>query len=83
MTVYTSQLSRTVPKAARRMRKAAEPEARTALDGADVVLSKGQGNYESLSGQGRHAYYAFLCKCDLFTKRFQVPRFTGMLIEER
>ena len=59
------------------------PEARRALDEAEVVLSKGQGNYESLAGQGRHVFYAFLCKCDLFTERFQVPRFTGMLIEER
>ena len=27
-------------------------------------------------------FYAFLCKCDLFTGRFGVPRFTGMLLEE-
>lgn len=58
-------------------------EARAALDGADVILSKGQGNFESLSGQGRHVFYSFLCKCDLFVDRFQVPRFTGMLLEEK
>ncbi|MBR3017321.1 MAG: DUF89 family protein [Clostridia bacterium] len=57
--------------------------AREALDTADVVLAKGQGNYESLSGQGRHVFYAFLCKCDLFTARFGVPPLTGMLVEER
>jgi uncharacterized protein with ATP-grasp and redox domains len=57
-------------------------ESRAALDGADVVLAKGQGNYESLSGQGRHIYYSFLCKCDLFTRRFNVPKLTGMFIEE-
>lgn len=57
-------------------------EARAALDSADVVLSKGQGNYETLNGQGRHIFYAFLCKCDLFTSRFSVPRLTGILIEE-
>jgi len=57
-------------------------EARQALDAADVVLAKGQGNYESLSGQGRHIFYAFLCKCDLFTSRFSVPPLTGMLVEE-
>ncbi len=56
--------------------------ARNALDTADVILSKGQGNYETLNGQGRHIFYAFLCKCDLFTDRFQVPRLTGILIEE-
>lgn len=59
------------------------PEAaRQALDGADVILAKGQGNYESLSGQGRHIFYAFLCKCELFTGRFHVPPLTGMLVEE-
>ena len=59
------------------------PEARAALDTADVILSKGQGNYETLSGSGRHVFYAFLCKCDLFTERFNVPRLTGMFVEEK
>ncbi len=58
-------------------------EARRVLDTADVILAKGQGNYESLSHQGRHIFYAFLCKCDLFISRFQVPRLTGMFVEER
>lgn len=58
-------------------------EARGVLDTADVILAKGQGNYESLSHQGRHIFYVFLCKCDLFTSRFQVPKLTGMFIEEK
>ena len=57
-------------------------KARAALDEADVILAKGQGNYESMSGQGRHAFYEFLCKCDLFTSRFNVPRLTGMFVRE-
>ena len=57
-------------------------EAKKALDGADVILAKGQGNYESMGMQGRHAFYAFLCKCDLFTTRFQVPKLTGIFLEE-
>ena len=56
-------------------------EARSVLDGADVILSKGQGNYESLSGRGYHVFYALLCKCDLFTSRFDVPRLTGIFVE--
>ena len=56
--------------------------ARQALDRADVIFAKGQGNYESLSGQGWHVFYAFLCKCELFTSRFHVPPLTGMLVEE-
>lgn len=57
-------------------------DAKHALDEADVIISKGQANYESLSGQGIHAFYAFLCKCDYFSDIFHVPRLTGMFIEE-
>ena len=57
--------------------------AREIMDEADVILAKGQGNYESMSGQGRHIFYLFLCKCDLFTGRFQVPKLTGMFVEEK
>ena len=57
--------------------------AKQVLDEADIVLAKGQGNYESMSGQGRHVFYEFLCKCDLFTGRFHVPRLTGILVEEK
>ena len=57
-------------------------EAKQAVDQADVILAKGQGNYESLNGQGRHIFFSFLCKCDLFTSRFSVPRLTGIFVEE-
>ncbi|MCR5208645.1 MAG: ARMT1-like domain-containing protein [Lachnospiraceae bacterium] len=57
--------------------------AKKALDEADVILAKGQGNYETMSDQGRHIFYEFLCKCDLFTSRFGVPRLTGIFTEER
>ena len=57
--------------------------AKDAMDEAGVILAKGQGNYESMAGQGRHVFYEFLCKCDLFTRRFEVPRLTGMFVEER
>lgn len=58
-------------------------EAKKAVGEADVILAKGQGNYETMSDQGRHIFYAFLCKCDLFTGRFQVPRLTGIFTEEK
>ena len=57
-------------------------EARKVIDEADIILAKGQGNYESMSGQGCHVFYEFLCKCDLFIRRFNVPRLTGMFVEE-
>ena len=58
-------------------------DAKGAIDRADVILSKGQGNYETLSGQGRHIFYSLLCKCDQFTQRFQVPLLTGIFVEEQ
>ena len=57
-------------------------EGREALEKAEVILAKGQGNYESLCGQGKHVFYSFLCKCDVFTERFNVPKLTGLLVEE-
>ena len=49
---------------------------------ADVLLAKGQGNYETLSGCALPVFYSLLCKCDLFTERFQVPLLTGMFLQE-
>lgn len=56
--------------------------AKAIMDNADVILAKGQGNYESLCGQGKHIFYSFLCKCELFTNRFHVPKLTGIFMEE-
>ena len=58
-------------------------KSKAVMDKADVILAKGQGNYESMSGQGRHIFYTLLCKCDLFTDRFHVPMLTGVFVEER
>lgn len=58
-------------------------DAKQVIDTAEVILSKGQGNYETLCNQGFHIFYSFLCKCELFTSRFNVPRLTGILVEEK
>lgn len=58
-------------------------EARDLLEQADVVLSKGQGNFESLQYCGLNIYYLFLCKCDLFTKRFHTHLYNGILTNDR
>lgn len=57
-------------------------EAKAAMDEADVILAKGQGNYEGLYGEGWHIFYLLLCKCEMFAQRFNVPRMTGMFTEE-
>ena len=58
-------------------------EARDLLEQADVILSKGQGNFESLQYCGLNIYYLFLCKCDLFTKRFHTHLYNGLLTNDR
>ncbi len=65
------------------MEKMLSPEAKEALDRADVILSKGQANFETMNGCGRNIYYSFLCKCDWFSKQFGVRRNTGMFIHEK
>ena len=37
-------------------------EAKTEMDEADILIAKGQGNFESLHGCGLNIYYLFLCK---------------------
>lgn len=58
-------------------------EARVAMDQADVIISKGQGNAETLLGCGYNIYYAFLIKCPRFIDRYQKPKLTPMLVKER
>lgn len=58
-------------------------EAEAALKAADVILSKGQGNVETLYGCGYNIYYAFLIKCDRFAQIFGQSKLTPMLLRER
>lgn len=58
-------------------------EAQKVMQEADVVISKGQGNFETLHGCGLNIYYLFLCKCDYFTRRFGLERFQGVFLNER
>ena len=54
-------------------------EARTAMEEADVIISKGQGNCETLYGSPFNIYFAFLVKCSRFIEKFDRPKFTPML----
>ena len=58
-------------------------EALTAVNAADVLIAKGQANYESLCGCGLNLFYVFMCKCQLFMDRFGVERFSGLLTREK
>lgn len=57
-------------------------EAKRAVEEANIIISKGQGNFETLYGCGKNIYYIFLCKCDLFVRRFGLPRFSGVFANE-
>ena len=57
-------------------------EAKKLLSRADVVISKGQGNFEGLFGEGVNPYYFFLCKCSLFVERFGLPQYESVFMRE-
>ncbi len=59
------------------------PQARQALEEADVILAKGQGNAETLLGSGYNIYYAFLVKCPRFIRKFNKPKLTPLFLRER
>ena len=58
-------------------------EARKIIYDSDVILAKGQGNFETMQMCGLNVYYIFICKCEMFARKFQVPRFTGMLLSDK
>lgn len=58
-------------------------ESRRMIREADLIVSKGQGNFETIHGCGLNIYYLFLCKCDWFVKKFNAERFQGMFINEK
>jgi damage-control phosphatase, subfamily I len=57
--------------------------AKECIEAADVIISKGQGNFETLSGCGLNIYYIFLCKCEWFVKRFGMEQFKGVFVNDR
>lgn len=54
-----------------------------AVEKADVIVAKGQGNFETMRMCGKNVYYLFLCKCQMFADAFGVKRLTGILISDR
>ena len=58
------------------------PEAKAAMDSADVIISKGMANTETLYGSGYPIYHAFLVKCVRFVEAFGKPLMTPMLVKE-
>ena len=59
------------------------PELRSLLAQADIILAKGQANFESMAMSGYNIYYNFLCKCDRLCRILEKPMFTGCFLNER
>lgn len=58
-------------------------DARNIIETADLLIAKGQGNFETLHQCGKNIYYIFMCKCKMFMERFKLPQFSGVLINEK
>lgn len=58
------------------------PEARQALEEADIVIAKGMGNTETLYPCGYNVYYAFLAKCQQLVDFFKVPKMSAMFLRD-
>ena len=57
--------------------------AKFAIDNANVIIAKGQGNLETLQYCGLNVYYIFMCKCNMFAKKFNKPLYSGVLINDK
>ncbi len=57
-------------------------QAKEVMQNADVIISKGQGNLESLYGEGWNPYFMFLCKCELFVERFGLEQYASVFKKE-
>lgn len=58
-------------------------ELRQALTTADVIISKGSGNMESLAGCGLNVYYIFMCKCARMSKVLGCENMSGQFLREK
>ena len=55
-------------------------KARSLLQSADLILAKGQGNFETMSEGDLPVYFAFLCKCPWFTRRFGLELYQPVFV---
>ena len=53
------------------------------LNKADLIISKGSGNMESLAGCGLNVYYLFMCKCQRVSRLLNCENMTAQFLRER
>ena len=54
---------------------------RKRFEAADLIISKGQGNYESLDDANKHIFFLFRAKCIVIKKALGVDVGTIMLVQ--
>lgn len=59
------------------------PEFHSMLHSADVVIAKGQGNYEALAGSGLDVFFAFKVKCPVVARLAGLPEKTSAFFHQR
>jgi uncharacterized protein with ATP-grasp and redox domains len=59
------------------------PEFRESFNAADLVIAKGQGNYESLAGTDKHIFFLLKIKCDVLSQDLGWPLGSLVLHHQR
>ena len=57
-------------------------QAQQALQDADIILAKGQANFETLWQTDYDCFFSFLCKCPYFADKFDVDIYQGMFMHQ-
>jgi damage-control phosphatase, subfamily I len=50
------------------------PSFRERFAAADLIIAKGQGNYESLAGMDKHVFFLLKIKCEVLSQDLGWPR---------
>lgn len=53
------------------------------LENANVIIAKGQGNFETMMESGLNVYFLFLAKCEYYKRWYGMERFSAVLANDR
>ena len=59
------------------------PDFREQFASADLIIAKGQGNYESLAGTDKHIFFLLKIKCDVLSQNLGWPLGSLVLYQQR
>ena len=58
-----------------------EQQLKEIADNADIIIAKGQGNFESMSGYSGHFFFLFRVKCPVVADFIHAPMFSIQVLE--